>query len=308
MKKAYIQINGGLGKNIAFSQITKEAKEVYDFIAVLSPYYDIFECCPYVDYVYKPTEVKDFISDAKNDEAEIFIDHIYDTSDFIYKNISYADAYRKMLHMKVKGNKNGSDTKTELEPYSKYPQLQNQVTKVLDQIKKDGYSDFVIVQFEGGFSPLTVPPVVDGKQDWTKLPKDYNEPLRRMYPYGQQFVDLFHQKYPNTAIINYALPNEKEYNNTYKFVMPYLTYYELAKLPECIGTISIDSSLQHLVAGNTKSTVVWAHSLPKSFGYEYNNNVIQKCNRNDILYFSQLGPSGARVDYIKPEKLLEIIM
>lgn len=34
-----------------------------------------------------------------------------------------------------------------------------------------------------------------------------------------------------------------------------------------------------------------------------NQNVIQKCRRDDILYFTQLGASGAKIDYIEPEKL-----
>ena len=38
--------------------------------------------------------------------------------------------------------------------------------------------------------------------------------------------------------------------------------------------------------------------------HEYNKNIIQNCRRDDILYFSALGPSGARIDYIEPEKLL----
>ena len=90
MKKyAYVQINGGLGKNIAFTQLGKEIKEKYDFLAVTSPYTDVFESCAYVDYVYKPNEIKDFISDAKHNNAEIFIDRIYDTSDFIYKRMTF---------------------------------------------------------------------------------------------------------------------------------------------------------------------------------------------------------------------------
>ena len=137
MKKyAYVQINGGLGKNLAFTQLTKEIKEKYDFLAVTSPYTDIFECCPYVDYVYKPNEMKDFISDAKFNNGEIFIDRIYDSSDFIYKRISYADAYRQMMHLKPKENKNGSDTTIELNPIKKFPQTQNQINEIIKAITK----------------------------------------------------------------------------------------------------------------------------------------------------------------------------
>ena len=309
-KMAYVQINGGLGKNIAFSQLAKEIKESYEFLAVTSPYTDIFECCPHIDYVYKPNEIKDFISDAKHNNAEIFIDRIYDTSDFIYKKISYADAYRQMMHLKTKGNKNGSDTKTELYPIKKFPNLQNQMEQILNQIKEKGFKNFIIVQFEGGQSPLDMPPKNEkGEFDWSKKPTNYdNEPLKRHYPFekAQEFINKFTEFNPDIGIIVYQLPNEHHYENAFQFVVPYLVYYELVKLQECKGVLSIDSSLHHLVAGLKKSMVIWGHSLPTSFGYEYDNNIIQNCNRDDILYFSQLGSSGARIDYIEPNELANI--
>ena len=188
----------------------------------------------------------------------------------------------------------------------------------MKQIKEAGFDDFVIMQFSGGQSPLVNVPIGERKkedgtkeqfQDWSKVPYNYeNEPLKRHYPIdlAKKFVELFQAAHPKTAVILYQLPNEPySFNNTFRFVLPYLTYYELAKLPECTGTVSIDSSLHHIIAGVTKSVVIWAHSLPLSFGYEYNKNVIQDCRRDDILYFSALGPSGAAVKYIKPEYLLK---
>ena len=310
MKKyVYVQINGGLGKNLAFTQLAKEIKETYDFLAVTSPYSDIFECCPYVDYVYKSNELKDFISDAKFNNGEIFIDRIYDTSDFIYKKVSYADAYRQMMHLKPKGNKNGSDTKIELYPIKKFPAIKNQIDEITKEIKNNGFKDFIIVQFEGGQSPLDLPPLDEkGQPDWSKKPTNYdNEPLKRHYPFekAQEFINKFREAKPQTAIIVYQLPNEHRYEGTFQYTVPYLTYYELAKMEECKGILCIDSSLHHLVAGLNKSVVIWGHSLPTSFGYEYDKNIIQNCNRDDILYFSALGASGARIDYIEPNELLK---
>ena len=172
-----------------------------------------------------------------------------------------------------------------------------------------GVEDFVIMQFEGGQSPLVdVPKAPDGSPDWTKIPTNYeSEPLKRHYPFekAQEFINLFQKAHPRTGIVLYQLPNEHRYEGTLDFMLPYLCYYELAKSEKCRGTVSIDSSLQHMVAGITKSVVIWGHSLPLSFGYNYNKNIIQKCNRDDILYFSALGPSGARIDYIQPEELLK---
>lgn len=43
------------------------------------------------------------------------------------------------------------------------------------------------------------------------------------------------------------------------------------------------------------------------FGYASYTNVIQPCRRDDILFFSMLGASGAKIDYIKPDQLLKIV-
>lgn len=309
MKNIYINSQGGLGFNLALAHIAGELKTAYDKVCILSPYFDVFESSPYVDYVYKPNEIRDFIFDAKHDDAKLICERMYDSEDFIYKKLSYADAWRKAAGLKIKGNKEGSDTKAELDPYKRYPALINSVNAIITDLNQKGYEDFVIMQFEGGQSPLVeVPTGQDGKPDWSMVPTNYeNEPLKRHYPFdkAQEFIIKFREAHPKTAVVLYQLPNEHQYKGAEIYSVPYLVYYQLAKSEGCKGTVSIDSSLQHLVAGVTKSVVIWGHSLPQSFGYEYNHNLIQKCNREDILYFSALGPSGARIDYIEPDKLLK---
>lgn len=308
-RNIYINSQGGLGFNLALSHIIKEIKENFNKVCVISPYNDVFESSPYVDYVYKPNEIRDFIFDAKFDDAKLICERMYDTEDFIYKKLSYADAWRKASDLKIKGNKDGSDTKAELYPLKKYPTLQNTIDEVLKDITNKGYKNFIIAQFEGGQSPLVqVPTDNEGKADWSKVPTNYeNEPLKRHYPFekAQEFVHLFNEEHKDTAIILYHLPNEHYFEGTLRYAIPYLVYYMLAQNEMCKGTVSIDSSLQHMVAGITKSVVIWGHSLPSSFGYSYNKNIIQNCNRDDILYFSALGPSGARIDYIEPSELLK---
>ena len=308
-KNIYINSQGGLGFNLALAHVIPELKQIYEKVCVISPYSDVFECCESVDYVYKVNEMRDFIFDAKHDDAKLICERMYDSEDFIYKKLSYADAWRKACNLPLKNNKAGSDTKANLCPSKYFPLSKTQADDYINDILSRGFDNFVIMQFEGGQTPLIqVPLDKDGKQDWSKIPTNYdNEPLKRHYPFGkaEKFIKLFRQKHPRTAIVLYQLPNEHKYTETFEREIPYLAYYEMAKSPKCKGTVSIDSSLQHLVAGVTKSLVVWGHSLPDSFGYEYNKNIIQKCNRDDILYFSALGPSGARIDYISPEDLLE---
>lgn len=310
MKKSiYINSKGGTGFQFALSHILPELKEEYEEVAVLSPYSDIFECNPYCDIVYKPNEVRDFIMDAKSKDARLIVERLYDTEEFLYKKISYADAWRKMAGLKPHNNKNGSDTHTVCEPSKKFPTLVQQKNQILDEIQKNGFERFIIVQFWGSQSPLVQVPVNNkGQAEWSMVPYNYdNEPLKRHYPVdlAQKFVDDFRLANPKVAVILYSLPNEPSLDGAFKFTVPYLCYHELAKDDKCVGVVAIDSSLQHLTAGLCKSVVIWAHSLPTSFGYDYNKNIIQDCRRDDIFYFSDLGPSGAAVRYVKPEKLLE---
>lgn len=307
-KNLYINSQGGLGFNLALSHVIPELKQTFEKICVISPYSDVFESCESVDYVYKAHEMRDFIFDAKHDDAKLICERMYDSEDFIYKKVSYADAWRKACNIPLKGNKTGSDTHANLNPSKYFPNCKTQANDFMKEFLSRGFDDFVIMQFEGGQSPLVQVPLDEhGRPDWSKLPTSYdNEPLKRHYPFDKaaQFISLFRKKHPRTAIVMYQLPNEHHYEETFEKGLPYLAYYEMARNPKCKGTVSIDSSLQHLVAGVTKSVVIWGHSLPDSFGYEYNRNIIQKCNRDDILYFSALGPSGARIDYISPEELL----
>lgn len=305
----YISVRGGLGYNLSLASVAVELKQKYKKICVCSPYVDVFETCNFIDHVYHDKEFRDFIFDAKYDNAKLLCMRLYDMEGFIFKKLSYADAWRKLCDIPVKNNKNGADTISTLNPLQKFPQDQKFLDDVMNKIKNDNYENFVIMQFEGGQSPLNpVPTGMDGKPDWSQVQTDYfKEPLKRHYPFemAAEFIKMFQKEHPKTAIIMYQLPNEHTYEKTFNFEIPYLCYYDLAKKIECVGTVSIDSSLQHLVAGVTKSVVIWGHSLPDSFGYSYNKNIIQHCNREQIFYFTDLGPSNAKIDYIKPEELLK---
>lgn len=308
-KNILVDVRGGTGKNFAFVSIAKELKEKYEHVSVISPYFDIAASSAYVDKVYNPNEVRSAIEDA-GDDTLIVIDHIYDTDAFIRKEISYQDAFRLACGLKAKDEKtDGTTAVSELNPTKPYPYLENQKNSILKSIKENGFEDFIIVQFTGSQSPLTqVPANEKGEPDWSKVPYNgQNTGLSRHYPkdFADEFVKLFRAAYPKTAIINYSLPNEYRFDGVFQLTVPYLAYYELAKLPECKGIVAIDSSLQHMVAGVTKAVVLWAHSLPDSFGYKYNRNIIQPCKRDGIKYFSALGPASNRIDYIKPEALLK---
>lgn len=315
-KKFYVNCQGGEGLNIGLASFISYIKtkgddngnKDYQFF-VCSPYFDIFEACPYVSGVYKPHEIRDFIFDAKDNDGELVLHRLYDLDGFVKKQLNYSQAWAYLMNIPFTDTEKGTKVKSILDPYAKYPGLKKQVEDILNLIKQNGFDDFVIAQWTGGQSALTQVPVgQDGKPDWSKVPYDYvNEPLRRRYPVekAQKFIDLFAKKHPKTAIVLYQLPNEPAPDAPYvvKATVPYLAYYELAK--DAKGIVAIDSSLQHMVAGVAKSVVIWAHSKPEAFGYSYNKNIEQKCRTDDLLYFSALGPSGARVEYLEPEELLK---
>lgn len=297
-KSIYINVNGGTGLNKSLTNVLEEAHKKYNKIAVMSPYADIFECCEWVDRVYTPEQGRDFIFDAKYDNAEIVTTRLYDLSDFIYKKLNYEDAWRVLLHLKPRENVGDvGEANYIIDPTIKYPTIKNDVFNIVQDLNGKGYDNFILVQFHGGQSPL-------------ENCEQYNvefEPLQRHYPdkLAQEFIKLFREKYPKTAIINFSLPNEPHYEGAERYDYPYLSYIELAKNNKCIGFVSIDSSLQHLISGIKPGVVIWGHSLPKAFGYKCNKNIIQNCRRDDILYMSILGPSYAKIDYIKPQELLK---
>lgn len=288
----YISVQGGLGLNISLARFIASYKHLNknaeDRFFIKSPYWDVFEACPAIDYVYKPEYTYDFLQDAKYDEnSRLVVGRLYDNEHFIKKEDNYLKAWGRLLG--IKPPKILLDDF--LDPIKKFPDI-------AEDLKKFDTEDFVIMQFWGGQSPL-------GDEN---VEYNYeNEPLKRAYPkeYAQKFVDLYKKKYPDRKIYLYSLPNEPELEHTEKVLVPYLTYYELAKKAK--GFVAIDSSLQHLITGLCPGVVLWGHTHPDHFGYAENNNILQNCRRDDIYYFTELGPSNARVDYIDPEYLISLL-
>ena len=300
-KRFYINVTGGLGYNIALARVITRYGDDYDFY-IKSPYWDIFRACEKVKHVYKENEGRDFIFDAKRDGAIIVQHRLYDMSDFIYKKLNYTQAWCELLglpQVDPEGTEGTTLEKLDLQPARHFPITTTQVEAVINDITQKGYENFILVQFWGGQSPIGT----DFNQPYTFE----NEPLKRAYPVdrAQDFVNLFKKDTPKTAIIQYSLPNEPTLAGCEKYLYPYMTYYELSKLPQCKGAVTIDSSLAHLISGNCKVLTLWAHSHPETFGYAFNKNLLQSCDRSDILYFTELGPSGTRISYIAPEDLVE---
>ena len=157
----YINVSGGLGYNLSLLRVLnylKQKKPEYKF-SVCSPYWDIFASASCVDTYYKGEEFRDFIFDAKEKNAKIIVNRLYDDEDFIYKRVNYSQAWFKLLGVKetlpdedLKGN--GTSLTLNLDRiFSVFPDVEKHKGKVLQELKG---KPFIMVQFWGGQSPLAV--------------------------------------------------------------------------------------------------------------------------------------------------------
>ena len=277
MKPIYVDLKGGLGLNFSFLRVAKALQTRGYKISVITPYWDIFAAAniPF----YKPNEFRDFIFDAKSENAYVATGRIYDQPSFIFKKLNYKYGWIKFLGL-GKSNFLSHDEYNHLDfsPEKTFPSLISSYNGVIDRIKKAGYEDYILVQFSGGQSPLDIPP----EGEWSKKPYDCtNEPLKRYYPVdkAQKFVDLYKEARPRTAVIQYSLPNEPILQGVIRPDETYLLFYMLSKHSKHV--VCIDISLQHMASGNCPVTVIWGHSLPDTFGYTCNKNIVQKIDAQD---------------------------
>lgn len=306
MRNIYVNVKMGLGGNLALARFIQSVDSTKYKFFVCSPYYDVFKAAD-IDY-YRPECIKDWLFDAREDENSLIVEHrLYDMDKFIRKEINYFEAWRILCEIPEEDCDKEKFNHLEMNSVKAFPTLSKSLEEIFSKVK----GKFILIQTCGSQSPLDQPQ--DG--NWNNKPYDTeHEPLKRVYKKdkAQKFVDEFKKANPNVAVIQYALPNEELLDGCEHFIVPYLVYKELAKNKNCIGAFCIDSSLQHLITGDTKVMVLWGHSINadyngniicNNFGYDCNKNVVQKCRRNDVLYFTALGASEARIEYADPEEL-----
>jgi hypothetical protein len=175
------------------------------------------------------------------------------------------------------------------------------VKQIADEKMNEWNHNFCIVQFNGGQSPLG--PMKD--QNGNPIPyNDQQEAIKRNYYKGEKIVQLLKEKYPDTTVVHFALPNEPTLEGTVKVQMPYLAYHLIAA--EAKAIVCTDSSLQHLSTGaNDNVTVIWGETRPEHFGYKRNNNVCAQHVLNSQPYFKPLGVSPSIVRMPDPEVVME---
>lgn len=296
-KKCLINVEGGLGKNIMLTSILTELKAQggYDELYVISPYHDVFKACSAVTDAFQPglgTLYQELVLD---EDCDVLWREPYSNQKFIKKQCHLFEAWVEEFGIKL-GNYADEYVPQLDKIESEYPQLR----KIADEKMAEWNHNFCLVQFTGGQSPLS--PMKD--QNGNPLPyMNAQEAIKRNYAKGEQVVKLLKEKWPDTTVVHFGLPNEPSVEGAIKIEVPYLTYRLLAA--EAKEIICIDSSLQHLATGvNDNVTVVWGETRPEHFGYSCNRNVAAKHVLNSQPYFKPLGVSPSIVRMPEPEELV----
>lgn len=298
MKKCLINVEGGLGKNVMLTAILAEFKKTkgYDELYVVSPYYDVFKCCPAVTEAYPPMQGTLYQELVLDKDCDVYWKEPYSNQHFIKKECHLFTAWAEELGFNLK-----HEADTYLPDLSKLPEAFPAIVSTAEQIKQKLGKKFVIVQFCGGQSPLSLQ---KDKEGHFNLYNDRQEALKRNYFDGQKVIDLIKEKYPDVTVLHFSLPNEPAYNGAVKVEVPYLTYALLAKEAEAV--ITIDSSLQHLSTGNCKNvTVIWGETRPEHFGYKVNKNICAPKVLNSQPYFKPLGVSPSMVKMPEAKEIVK---
>lgn len=298
MKKCLINVEGGLGKNVMLTSILKEFKEQkgYDEIYVISPYHDVFKACSVVTEAFPPMQGTLYQELVLDEDCDIYWKDPYNNQRFIKKQCHLFEAWAEEFGFELYHP--GDEYTPVLDKIeSEFPAVKNAADKYLEEWKHN----FCIVQFNGGQSPLG--PMRD--QNGNPVPYvSTQEAIKRNYFKGEQIVKLLKEKYPDTTIVHFALPNEPTIEGTVKVEVPYLTYHLLAA--EAKAIVCTDSSLQHLSTGVCDNiTVIWGETRPEHFGYACNNNVCAQHVLNSQPYFRPLGVSPSIVRMPEPEVVME---
>ena len=243
-------VQGGLGKNIAASALTKDIKQKYPerkFILVCS-FPEVFLNNPSVDKVYQlgnhPYFYETYIEDK---DVIIFKHEPYDQTGHITRKKHLIENWCDLLNIEYKNQL----------PYffTNYPQ-----EKLVLQWTRS--KPILLLQTTGG------PFVQEGEQtpyEWTRdLPIEL----------AQALVDKYSSQY---HIIHVTKPNGYLLQNVERLDSPMSNMNLFSLVAASKQRILIDSCLQHAATAiNLPSIVFWIGTSPKVFGYNLHKNIIAK--------------------------------
>ncbi len=247
----YIMIEGGLGKECAFSALLPKLKERYGKIIVVSPYPQLFFGSPHIAGVHHP---EDPFYDRVPRDANVIHREPY-KSPYIFGKTHLCFEWARQFEIEW--------TPADKPQFFGTPQWEMEAASIRQQRLP---REYIFIQFAGGQSPY------DANKPHVFRPGGQ----RRAYPLNmaQEFINAFRKKFPDVGIVNYAMINEEYFNlqgcitlNTAYWHYPYL-------LRSSLGFIAVDSSLHHMAAATgTPGVVIWGTTSPDMLGWEGQTNL-----------------------------------
>ena len=244
-------IQGGLGKHIAATAVAKAIKNNYPErkLIVVCAFADIFINLPFVDRVFVIGNTPYFYQEyVEDNDALIFHNEPYFTTDHIYKRLPLIQSWCKMYGLKYNGE----------QPEIIFNALQKNAAKEVWV----GDKPTMVLHTNGGLMTTNAKPYM-----WARdMPMNLAQEI--VTRYKDQYT-IFHCTKMNSPQIEDTItiqfkPGEMELSQ-----MEYLSLLLYSD-----KRILIDSSLQHAAAAlNLPSVVLWNATSPKVFGYDIHTNI-----------------------------------
>lgn len=243
------KIDGGIGKNIAFTALIQELVEKDGGeICIETAYPEVYINITGVVRIYNSNEPKDarkFYSCFDN----VFAHDPY-VGNMWKGNVHVIDAWAQMFG---------------LEPKTRFPSVKVTASDADKEAinEKLGDKPFIVLQISGGQSPYEI-------RDMNNLPAYENNHMRA----GRNIVamdDLYNElkaKFPDHNIVQFALPNEPQIKDAIQLQMHYINWFYVFDKAEFF--VGIDSMMQHYMASIKKPGIVfWDMNEPVQYGYDY---------------------------------------
>jgi ADP-heptose:LPS heptosyltransferase len=238
------QIDGGLGKSILATAITKVLRKRYKNakIIVVTGHTDVFLNNPYINEVYNHNNINGFyLKFIKDQDCKIFAEDPYRRSDFILdKPKLLLKVWCELFGLRYNGE--------QPQIYLSQPEI--------DYFTPYYNTDKPILAIQPNGGPAGLP----YQYAWTR---DIPEPT---------ILELIEHYKNDYTIIHIKREDQKIYPDTMQALDNYRSIAILLQLSN--KRLLIDSFGQHLAASlDLKSTVCWISTKPEIFGYKLHDNI-----------------------------------
>ncbi len=246
------KIDGGIGKNIAFTGLIKELVEKNGPICIESAYPEVFIGQPGVTMLYSSLEQKDhkkFYGYFSNVLAwDPYIGNMWKG------DVHVVDAWATMF-----GLTELTSTTTRMPVV--YTDISDEEKAEIDKMLGDG--KFYVIQIAGGQSPYDI-------KGPDNMPRYDSNPMRQGRNMGMM-DPLFNEltkEFSDYKMVQFGLPNEPRLKDAVQLQLNTRQWmYVFRKASFFVG---IDSMMQHFMASTkTPGIVYWDMNTPEQFGWKY---------------------------------------